>query len=327
MRKHVKTLLLFCFYFTICSWQHASLQLKYTITLPNVNGRIDHLSYDSRNEILFVAALGNNTVEVIDLKNKKLLHSIKNLHQPQGIVYIPESNALFVCNGANGQCDIFNAKTFQKINSVQLGHDADNVRYDSINRMVYAGYGDGGIAIIDATTFKIIARIKLSGHPESFQLDQSAKRIYVNVPSQQQVEIIDLKKNKVISTWKIDKVGANFSMELDEVHSRLFIACRHPSKLIVLDINNGKTVSSVDIDSDADDVFYNVQTKEIYLSCGTGYIHIIKQKGANSYTPNGKVFTSFGARTSLFIPQLNQLIIAAPAQQSRTAELLVYQTK
>lgn len=179
---------------------------------PALSGRIDHLSFDSKHQIIFVTALGNNTVEVVDLKNKKVLHSIKNLHEPQGVAFIPENNSIFIANGDNGQCDIFNADSFQKRNSIKLSRDADNVRYDAAEKKIYVGYGQGGIAVIDATTFKLITQIKFPGHPESFQIDKSAKKMYVNVPDEKQIVIIDLKTNSVIGNWKITDASANFPL-------------------------------------------------------------------------------------------------------------------
>ena len=307
--------------------QTNSLQLIETISLQNVSGRIDHLSFDSKNILVFVAALGNNTVEVVDLKNKKLIHSIKDLHEPQGVAFIPENNSLVVANGDNGECDVFNATDFQKTNSIQLGDDADNVRYDATDKKIYVGYGNGGIATIDATAFKLINEIKLPGHPESFQIDKQEKKMYVNVPDEKQIVVIDLTQNKIIAQWKNTIANANFPMALDEVNHRLFIGCRHPSKLIVLDTQTGKIISSFDIDGDTDDIFYNASAKEIYVSCGSGYIDVINQIDANHYTANGKIKTNSGARTSLFIPLLHQLIIAAPARIGSNAQLTIYKTK
>ena len=307
--------------------ENNSLNLIATIQLPNVSGRIDHLTFDNKYKILFVAALGNNTVEVVDLKNKKVIHTIKNLSEPQGLAFIPEKNSLFVANGANGECDVFNATTFQKTASMNLGDDADNVRYDAINKRIYVGYASGGIAVVDATTFKIISQIKLSGHPESFQLDKSANKIYVNVPDEHQIEIIDLTKNVVVDKWIMTEAKSNFPMALDETNHRLFIGCRHPAKLLVIDTQTGKTISSLNIDSDTDDIFYSSTNKKLYVSCGGGYINVFTQLDANSYKTNGKVETRSGARTSLFIQELNQLIVASPATLTRKAALLIYNTK
>ena len=309
------------------SVQNNSLKQISSIPLTSVSGRIDHLTFDSKNQIVFIAALGNNTVEAVDLKNRKVIYSIKNLNEPQGIVFIPGSNSLFVANGGNGECDIFNAQSFEKISAIQLAGDADNVRYDSTAQRIYVGYGDGGIAVIDTNNFKLIGDIKLSGHPESFQIDNSAKKIYVNVPNERQIEVIDLKTNTVVDKWKMREATSNFPMSLDEPNHRLFVGCRHAAKLLVIDITSGKTISSLDIDRDVDDIFYDSESRQIYLSCGGGYIDIFKQTDANAYSYQGKISTYPGARTSFFIAGTNQLLIASPSGFNREARLLVFQKK
>lgn len=309
------------------SKQGRELSLITTIALPGVSGRIDHLSFDSSTQRLFIAALGNNTVEVVDLKTNKVIHSITGLSEPQGIAFIPAENKLIVANGGNGTYDVFNAATYQKLSSLQLDGDADNVRYDAINKKVYVGYGEGGIAIIDAATLRQEADIKLQGHPESFQLDVPAKRLYVNVPDKQQVEVLDLNTLTVINRWKITDARANFPMVLDAVNHRLFIGCRHPAELLVLDTKTGKPVASAAIDSDTDDIFYNRTDSSIYISCGAGYLNIIKQLGGNQYRQIGQLTTRSGARTSLFIPQINRLVIASPKGIGRDAEILVYEVR
>lgn len=307
--------------------QSKTLALIATIRLPGVSGRIDHFAFDRISQRIFVAALGNNSVEVVDLKTNKVIHSIRDLNEPQGIAFIPENNTILVANGNNGVCDVFNAGSFQKITSIQLPGDADNVRYDSITKNIYVGYGSGGIAIINAITFKQTGDIKLEGHPESFQLDMASKKIYVNVPGKQQVEVVDLEKKQVTDRWKIAEAKSNFPMGLDAVNHRLFIGCRRPEKLLVLDTNTGKLITSLDTDSDADDIFYDAKTRRIYLSSGGGYIDIFKQLTADTYNLSEKIASKSGARTSLLIPQIDRLIMASPKSLTNDAELLVYELR
>jgi YVTN family beta-propeller protein len=178
-----------------------------TIQLPNVSGQIDHLAYVNKNQTVFVAALGNNTVEVVDLKTKKVIQNIKGLHEPQGIKYIPENNTVFVANGGDGECDIYNADTYQLIKSIKMpGGDADNVRYDITSGKIFVGYGDGGIAVLDAKTFRQLADVKLPGHPESFQLSADSKKIYVNVPDVQILATIGLEKNTITDKTDLRKL-------------------------------------------------------------------------------------------------------------------------
>lgn len=307
--------------------QNQSMQLDTSITLPNVHGRIDHLTFDSKNNTIFVAALGNNTVEVVDLKTSRVIHTIKGLNEPQGIVYIPESNVVFVSNGGDGNCIAFDADSYQKMASIKLDGDADNVRYDAIDKRIYVGYGNGGIAIIDAKTYNLIADIKLSGHPESFQIDRTANRIYVNVPDERQIEVIGIEKQKVVERWELTAASSNFPMGLDESNHRLFIGCRHQPKLLVIDTQTGKTISSYNIDRDIDDIFYDTSKKQIYLSCGEGSVDVFKQKDPNTYISADRISSGSGARTSLFVPELNQLIVASPSGFNVDAALIVYQLK
>lgn len=303
----------------------AALKLITTIPLPGVNGRIDHLAYNSRKQVVYVAALGNNTVEVVDLKSRKVIQSIKGLSEPQGIRYIPGNNVIFIANGGNGECSVFNADTYQPVALVRLGDDADNVRYTPATNKIYVGYGDGAIAVLDAGNFKRLADIKLAGHPESFQTENDPKS-YVNVPDAHLLEVIDLEKNLVTEKWKIETATSNFPMALDSENHRLFIGCRHPAKLLVLDTETGKTVASRDTDDDSDDIFYDKTTRKIYMSCGGGYVDVFAQISPERYEAVSRIKTRSGARTSLFVPELNQLIVAAPSRSDGEAQLMIYQT-
>ncbi len=304
--------------------QNYTLKLNSSIPLPNVMGRIDHMAYNPKMQFLYMAALGNNSIEVVDLKNGKVVHSIKGLKEPQGVLYIPDNNSIFAANGKSGECDFFNADTYVKFKSIKLSSDADNVRYDSIDKKIYVGYGEGGMAIIDAVNKELIKEIKLSGHPESFLIDKSTKRVYVNIPFQSCIEIIDIEKESVTDRWKLDHESANFPMALDEKNHRLFIGCRDPAELLIINTDNGKIMGSQDIDKDIDDLFYKAATKQLYLSCGSGFVDIINQINPDSYSLKEKVPTHRGARTSLFLPQLKKLIVASPAGLSTHASLLVY---
>src|SRR5437868_9508091 len=190
-----------------CIAAHAeeeAFRLKQTIRLPGVEGRIDHFALDASGERLFVCALGNNTVEVLDLRKGERIHSITGLGAPQGIVYIPELDRLFVANDKDGIFKIYDAKSFQSIGELNFKHDADNVRYDEATKKIYVGFGSGGIAIVSTHDGKQSISIKLTAHPEAFELEKNGKRIFVNVPDSRHVAVIDRDKGQVINTWKKD---------------------------------------------------------------------------------------------------------------------------
>jgi DNA-binding beta-propeller fold protein YncE len=301
------------------------LKLKQTIPLRGVEGRIDHFTYDPAGERLFVCALGNNTVEVVDLRKGERIHSITGLGSPQGILYTPDLDRLFVANDKGGVLKIYDGKSFQSLGELNFEDDADNVRYDSATRKVYVGFASGGIAVVSARDGKQIGSIKLSAHPEAFELEKNGSRIFVNVPNSRHVAVIDRDKGEVIARWKTDLAFANFPMALDEADHRLFVGCRLPSRLVVLNTDSGNVVAKIDISGDPDEVFYDSKHHRIYTICGAGKINILDQIDPNTYAVSTKIDTTDGARTGLFIPERHALFVAIPHRGSQDAEIREYE--
>jgi DNA-binding beta-propeller fold protein YncE len=304
------------------------LRLVQTIPLQGVEGRIDHLSADLSGGRLFIAALGNNSVEVVNLRSGETLKSIKNLQEPQGVLYLPELKKLFVADGGDGAVNIYDGESLELRHTLRLlGGDADNVRYEPEAKKVYVGYGEGGLAVIDPDAEKIEGDIKLDTHPESFQLEKSGPMAYVNLPNRGQVATVDRKKAAIASRWKVEGAGANFPMALDEANHRLFVGCRKPARLLVYDTATGKQITSVPVAGDTDDVFYDSGKKRIYVSGGEGSITVIEQRNPDQYETVGKVATAPGARTSFFIPELHRLYLAVPHRGGQKAALFVYEVR
>jgi hypothetical protein len=220
------------------------LKLEATIPMADVLGRIDHLSVDLNNQRLFVAALGNNTVEVLDIKGAKRLHTISGLHEPQGVLYVPGDNRLFVANAKDGTCRIYDASSFQLLRTIDYGEDADNIRFDAPAKQVYAGYGSGALGVLDLSGNRL-GDIKLGAHPESFQLEKKGARIFVNLPDSRKIAVVDRKKNAVVGQWETGGPLANFPMALDEANPRLFTVCRRPAVLVVLNTDSGAVVAKI----------------------------------------------------------------------------------
>lgn len=300
----------------------AALQPVQSIPLDGVEGRIDHMAIDGQGKRLYIAALGNNTVEVVDLVQGRQAGRIGGLKKPQGLCVLPESGDMIAASGDDGKCRMYSASS-KPLATVDGLDDADNVRYDPATKLIYVGYGDGALAVIDVGTFTKVGDIKLDGHPESFQLEAEGRRIFVNVPTAAQVTVIDRVTRTVTARWPVNEAKANFPMALDEGNHRLFVGCRQPAKLLVLDTESGRTVACLDCCGDTDDVFHDAATKGVYVSGGEGCISIFDQVDANHYPLAAKVATAAGARTSLFVAQTGRYYLAVPHRGQQAAELRV----
>lgn len=300
------------------------LRLVNTIPLPDVIGRIDHMAVDIEGGRLFLSALSNNSLEVLDVRSFKHIRSIRGLSEPQGVLYISEFQKILVTNGGDGSCKIFDGKSFRLTYVVNFSSDADNIRYDLRTKYIYVGYGSGGLGIIDARNWNQIGDISLSSHPESFQLERSGEKIFVNLPRAKHIAVVDRIQRAVVERWTVEGAKENFPMALDETGHHLFIGCRQPAKIIIYDTELGREITQLDLSGTIDDIFYDDVNKRIYASCGEGFLSVFQEKGANEYTHLAQIPTAQGARTSLFVPELKRLYLAVPRHGEQQAELRIY---
>jgi YVTN family beta-propeller protein len=291
--------------------------------MPDVQGRIDHLSVDVKRRRLFVSALGNNTLEVIDTNASKRVKTISGLLEPQGVLYAPDNDRIFIANSKDGSVRIFDGTSYAPLKTLNYGDDADNLRYDATRKRIYLGYGSGALGEIDSEGDKV-ADIKLDTHPESFRLEKDGPRIYVNLPESHKIAVLDRLKHAVTATWGTGTAFANYPMALDEANHRLFVVTRLPARLLVFDTNTGKVIQSISAVGDCDDVFYDEARKRIYASGGEGGISVFEQKDPDHYTELARIETVKGARTSFFSPELDRLFLAVRRQGSQPAAIRVY---
>jgi DNA-binding beta-propeller fold protein YncE len=301
------------------------LKLEKTIELPEVQGRIDHMSIDVKGQRLFVSALGNNTLEIIDLKAGKRANTIAGLGEPQGALFVASDDRLYVASSKDGTVKIFDGSSLKLLKTVDYGDDADNLRYDAARKHVYVGYGSGGLGELDLDGQKK-AEIKLGPHPESFQLEKNSPRIYINLPKSKKIAVVDRDAKTILTTWGTGMSFNNYAMALDEADHRLFVVTRIPARLLVLDTGSGKIVQKLSAVGDCDDVFYDQARKRIYASGGEGAISVFEQQDPDHYKELARISTVQGARTSFFSPDLDRLYLAVRRQSSTPAMIQVFTT-
>jgi DNA-binding beta-propeller fold protein YncE len=288
------------------------LVLERTIALKGVSGRIDHLAVDPGRKRLFVAELGNGTVDVIDLAAGAVIHRIEGLKEPQGVAYAPGADVLAVASAGDGSVRLFRGAELSPAGTIDLRNDADNVRLDTRTGNLVVGYGSGGLAVIDPAKSSLLNRIPLPAHPESFQLDPDNRRAFVNLPGGHQIAVVDMQADRRTSSWRMPEFRANFPMALDAAHSTAMVVFRDPARLVTFDVNTGQPTSTVMTCGDADDVFFDAKHRRVYVSCGDGNVDAWQQDGS-AYRHLNSIKTASGARTSLFVPDLDRLFVAARA--------------
>ncbi len=339
-----------------------SLSLSRTFSLPSVRGtrpnvgvpgRIDHLAYDPVTQRLFVAALENGSLEVIDLASGRLVRSIPGLPQSQGAAVVPADGHVAVTSGRNGLLHIFDTRTLEELRTVEAGPDADNVRYDARNHEILVSYGStnsGAIAVFDARTWTRLRDITFPSRPESFQVDPAGDLLFANLPrgvravADGAVASMNRRTGQAVETLRLEGRARNFPMAYDAAHGRLFIASRRPARLIAIDVRTCAILDDTPCIDDSDDLFYDAQTRQV-LVIGGGFRPDLQAPGdVSPHSPpaemggidifavglNGSLKhravlpTAIHARTGLFVPARRALYLAVPMRGERDAEIREY---
>jgi hypothetical protein len=331
-----------------------------SVLLSGVEGRLDHLAVDLASKRLFVTGLENHTIEIIDLEKRQRVHEITGILEPQGVAFIPRSSRLLVCSRGDGTCRSFDARTFEEGPWVDLGRNSDNIRFDARANTIFVGSGaepgPGLLSALDVASLlpanqggrpappvsradllldrprqgNVKAVIELPAHPESFQLDPVSRRVFVNVPDEHQITVVDVTTNgmKISARWPLSVAEKNFPMALDAANNHLYIACRKPPLLATLDTRTGQILSQTPCVADSDDIFYDAKTRRVYVIGGEGFVDVFHspEKG-DALVCIQRVSTVPRARTGLFIPELALLAVAVPHTTNSQSSIWLYQVK
>ena len=300
----------------------APLILEAKIPLGQVSGRIDHLGIDVKRRRLLVAELGNNSLGVVDLAAGKVLSSIAGLSEPQGVAYVPFADSVFVANAGDGSVHVLRGENLTPIGRIELGDDADNVRVDTARHRVLVGYGKGALAVIDPVSLSKIADIRLKAHPEGFQIDDTGTQVFVNVPDAREISVVDVATGST-GSLATQGAGSNFPMAIDGDAHRFLVVFRSPPTLMALSSQDGHVVAQAETCGDADDVFVDRKRRRVYVSCGQGVVDVLERVEAG-YRRLARVPTVSGARTSLFVPELDRLFVAVRAGSNEPAAIWVF---
>lgn len=318
---------------TTAAGENGPLILTAQIPLPGVHGRFDHFTFDpSEPARIFISALGNNSVEVIDLVEDTVVHQISGVPEPQGIVFAVGLNKLFV-GSRKGKLYVYDGSDYKLITAIDYNADVDNLRYDAASKRVYVGYGDedkAAIGMVDATTNQRLDEVyKTGAHPESFQLEKSGPNIYVNLEDLKLLGVIN-RNTKQLTKWELPpKYEENFPMALDEVDHRLMIVTRTPPRLVVYDTSSGKVVATQPCVADVDDLYYDANHKRIYIPGGQGFIDVFQQRDADHYERIARIPTVIGARTAGYTARvgkkgLDRVFLAVPYSPNKDAAVWTY---
>jgi DNA-binding beta-propeller fold protein YncE len=309
-----------------------ALKLVQTIPLPEVDGRIDHFAIDLKGRRAFLAALAKNTIEVVDLRAGRVIYTLPGFAKPQGVLFVPKLNKLFIASGADGSVKTIDGTTLAVIHAASVSLGADAIDYDPRSKEMYVGSGggdankeEGDLTVFSVASGAQVAVLTTDAHAGSSVVEGHGERVFVLVPEKAEVVVLDRKTRAQLAKWTIPGIQKDVAIAVDERSHRIFLGVRTPASIVVLDSNSGAVVASVPTVATLDGLSFDSTTRRIYTSGGEGFVDVTQQIDADHYERIARIPTGPIARTSVFVPEWRRLYVAVPRDKERGAELRVFE--
>jgi len=303
--------------------ERAPLALARTLPLAGVRGRIDHLAFDADGQRLFVAALGNDSVEVLGAQRGERLASLA-VERPTAVVLLGAAARIAVASGGSGELLLFDAASYAPRARLGGFEDADNLRLDPREQLLYLGFAEGALARIDPRGPKLLGRTSLPSHPEAFALAADGSAAFVNLPGSRSIAVWGRNESALRARWPTGDLSGNYPIALDETGRRVLVGFREPPRLVAFDADSGRELGRIASCGDSDDLFYDAAGERVFVVCGEGAVDWIAAPRGSALRVVERIATRAGARTGLLSPATRELFVALPAREALPAEIRVY---
>ncbi len=301
---------------------------------PHYHGDFDHFGVDTKRNLLLLAAEDHGTVEVFDLVTGQHERTLTSFSTPHAIQYLPGLDRLVITDSGNGHggTKILDAATYEVTAHIDVAAGADSMAYDQARNRLYivSGGKDAGMTScfineVNPATGKVERKLRIDAdHVEAMVPEAHGDRMFVNVPSQNLVAVVNKRTLKVVARWPLNGATTNLTMALDEADHRLFVGTRNPSKLYVLDTDTGRTVAELDAPAISDSLLYDKARKRIYIAGGKGYLGVYGLDALNHYTQLGQVATAPGAKSGMFWAPLDRIYLAVSPGEHQSGGAIVW---
>lgn len=316
------------------------LRLVQTIEMPEVPAGpyTDHMALDLKGNRLFTTMQAAHAVDVLDLARGLEVKSIGVLGNPHAIFFDPQANTFLVTDSVLGVLHVFDGASYSEIKSIQLQRGADGIVFDERTGFLYVSNGgeEAGqrfslVSIVDVRRQEKIADIRIdSAGLEAMAIEPYTNRLFVNLPDEDSIAVIDLTTRQVIATWHLTKGRKNMAFALDPIHRLLFVGCRDTKvrgSVVVVSTRTGRESARIPIGGWVDSLFFDGASSRIYASCGVGEVFTLARQSNGQYRKLRDTDTAVMAKTSLYIPESRRLYVSVPHLGDTPAQVLVFEPR
>jgi len=283
-----------------------------------------HIASAGSWDYLAVSPVGNNLyvshgtqVNILNKNTGDSVGVIPNTNGVHGIAFASEFGKGFTSNGRSNSATVFDIKSNQILDSIKTGENPDAIMFEPFSKKIITCNGRShDLTVIDPSNNTVVATIPLDGKPETAVSDAEGK-VYVNIEDKSEISKVDMKTNKVETTWSISPGESPSGLAIDRKTHRLFAGCDN-KLLIVVNTDNGKVVAQSPIGDGCDGTGFDAGLNYVYASCGEGILTVIKEQSSDQYAVLENVQTKRSARTCAVDEKTHEVFLSAADLEPNT---------
>lgn len=259
----------------------SSLPLKQVQDLPLQGGatRLDYQTFDPAAKRLYIAHLGDGTVEAVDLDRQAVAGTIMGTASVHGVTAAPDRDLLLAAASGTNEVALIDTNTLKETGRVKSGDTPDGIAYDPAQAKAYvSNEHDHAETVIDLGTGQARAPIEIGGEAGNTVYDPADGKVYVNVQDRSQLLAIDPATDSVTNRITVSGCESNHGLYVDGASQLAFIACEDNARLLVLDLRTGQVTARFDTGGTPDVLDYDKGLHRLYVASESGVVSIFDEK-------------------------------------------------
>lgn len=252
-----------------------SLPLRFVrdIPLPGDTSRFDYQDIDPGRRRLYVAHLGASRVEVIDLDNLTVIHSITGISMVHGIRVAPALGRVYASATGTNQVVTVDQDTFAEVARTPTGRYPDGIAYDATHQKVFVSNEHGGSeTVIDARTGALLGTVDLGGDAGNVALDTGTGMILVAVQSRNEIDHVDPVRLQITQRTHLDGCDNSHGLTIDANNRLAFAACDANNRLLVINLDTMRTLARYDLGDGPDVLALDQSSGRLYVAAEDGTV-------------------------------------------------------
>ncbi len=250
------------------------------VSLPGGATRLDYQVIDPESKRLYIAHLGDGTVDVVDLNRLMVLGTVDHVDSAHGIAIAPDQHSIIASASGTNEAVIIDTQTMSITGRVPTGNTPDGIAYDPQNGRAYVSNEHDHVeTVIDVAHGTAAGSIDIGGEAGNTIYDPVTNTVMVNVQSTNKLLTIDPATNRIINRTSLTGCNSNHGLYVNGAVGLAYVACEGNATLLVVDLRSHKTIARFDVGQTPDVLAYDTGLSRLYVASESGVVSVFQLEG------------------------------------------------